>query len=82
MKASSSLKARNAANPTWRQQADTTAVIWEYGYDQADQLTSAVKTSTATPATILQRFAYAYDPGGNRTIEQMTMPSHYRRMTT
>jgi RHS repeat-associated protein len=56
---------------TWRQQADTTAVLWEYGYDQADQLTSAVKKSTATPATILQRFAYAYDPVGNRTVEQI-----------
>jgi len=56
---------------TWRQQADTTAVLWEYGYDPADQLTSAVKKSTATPATILQRFAYAYDPSGNRTVEQI-----------
>lgn len=56
---------------TWRQQADTTAVLWEYGYDRADQLTSAVKKSTATPATILQRFAYAYDPAGNRTVEQI-----------
>jgi len=55
----------------WRQQADTTAVLWEYGYDRADQLISAVKKSTATPATILQRFAYAYDPAGNRTVEQI-----------
>jgi len=56
---------------TWRQQADTTAAVWEYGYDPADQLTSAVKKSTITPSTILQRFAYAYDPGGNRTVEQI-----------
>ncbi len=28
---------------TWRQQADATAVLWTYGYDAADQLTSAVK---------------------------------------
>ena len=56
---------------TWRQQADTTAVLWSIGYDPADQLTSAVKLSTSTPATILQRYAYAYDPGGNRTIEQI-----------
>jgi RHS repeat-associated protein len=56
---------------TWRQQADSTAVMWEYGYDLADQLVSAVKKSTGTPASILQRFAYAYDPAGNRTVEQI-----------
>jgi RHS repeat-associated protein len=56
---------------TWRQQADSTAVLWAYGYDPADQLIAAVKQSTGTPATILQRFAYAYDPAGNRTVEQI-----------
>ena len=30
---------------TWRQQADATAVVWDYGYDAADQLTGAVKAS-------------------------------------
>jgi YD repeat-containing protein len=56
---------------TWRQQADTTAVLWKYGYDPADQLTSAVKHATDTPQTVLKRYAYAYDPGGNRTVEQI-----------
>ena len=56
---------------TWRQQSDSTAVLWEYGYDPADQLIAAVKKSTGTPSTILQRFAYAYDPAGNRTVEQV-----------
>jgi RHS repeat-associated protein len=56
---------------TWRQQADTTAVLWKYGYDQADQLISAVKHATDTPQTVLKRYAYAYDPGGNRTVEQI-----------
>lgn len=56
---------------TWRQQSDSTAVVWEYVYDQVDQLLAAVKKSTATPATVLQRFAYAYDPAGNRTVEQI-----------
>jgi YD repeat-containing protein len=56
---------------TWRQQADTTAVVWRYGYDAADQLTRAVKHATDTQETILQRFAYAYDPAGNRTVEQI-----------
>jgi RHS repeat-associated protein len=56
---------------TSRQQADTTAVVWKYGYDAANQLTSAVKHATDTSQTILQRFAYAYDPAGNRTVEQI-----------
>lgn len=56
---------------TWRQQADSTAVQWAYGYDAADQLTSAVKWSTGGTPAILQRFAYAYDPAGNRTTEQI-----------
>jgi RHS repeat-associated protein len=56
---------------TWRQQADSTAVLWRYGYDPADQLISAVKHATDTPQTVLQRFHYAYDPAGNRTVEQI-----------
>src|SRR5581483_6537385 len=55
---------------TWRQQADATAVDWAYGYDAADQLTRAVKTADADGA-LLQRFAYAYDPAGNRLSEQI-----------
>lgn len=56
---------------TWRQQADSTAVVWKYGYDQADRLTAAVKHATDTPETVLKRYAYAYDPAGNRTVEQI-----------
>jgi YD repeat-containing protein len=56
---------------TWRQQADTTAVTWQYGYDAADQLTSAIKRATDPQQTILKRYAYAYDPAGNRTVEQI-----------
>ncbi len=56
---------------TWRQQADTTAVSWNYRYDPADQLVGAVKQATDPQATVLQRYAYAYDPGGNRTAEQI-----------
>ena len=56
---------------TWRQQADTTAVTWKYGYDAADQLIRAVKHATDTNETILKRYAYAYDPAGNRTVEQI-----------
>jgi RHS repeat-associated protein len=56
---------------TWRQQADTTAVIWDYGYDNANQLIRAVKRGTDPQATVLQRFAYGYDPAGNRLYEQI-----------
>jgi hypothetical protein len=56
---------------TWRQQADATAVLWEYGYDNADQLTRAVKHATDPQQTVLQRFNYAYDPAGNRLGEQI-----------
>jgi RHS repeat-associated protein len=56
---------------TWRQQADSTAVLWTYTYDAADQLLTAVKESTANPPVTLQRFAYTYDPAGNRTSEQI-----------
>jgi RHS repeat-associated protein len=55
----------------WRQQNDATAVLWDYAYDNADQLTRAVKRDDAQPTTILQRFAYAYDPAGNRLAEQI-----------
>ena len=56
---------------TWRQQADTTAVNWRYGYDAADQLTNAVKESTGPTPVIQKRYAYGYDPAGNRLFEQI-----------
>ena len=56
---------------TWRQQADTTAVNWRYGYDAADQLTSAIKESTDAVPLVQKRYAYGYDPAGNRLFEQI-----------
>ena len=56
---------------TWRQQADTTAVNWRYGYDAADQLTSAIKESTDPVPVIQKRYGYGYDPAGNRLFEQI-----------
>ena len=41
------------------------------GYDAAEQLTAAVKQTTETTPTVLERFAYNYDPAGNRTGEQI-----------
>jgi RHS repeat-associated protein len=55
---------------TWRQQADTAAVLWEYGYDGADQLTAATKKSTDPTPTVLKRYRYAYDAAGNRLAAQ------------
>ncbi|MGC4083213.1 MAG: RHS repeat-associated core domain-containing protein [Vicinamibacterales bacterium] len=65
---------------TWRQQADSTATLWSYGYDAADQLTRAVQWSTDPTPVVLKRYAYTYDPAGNRTSEQIddaiTMATH------
>jgi RHS repeat-associated protein len=67
---------------TWRQQADSAAVLWTYRYDAADQLTSAVKATTDPTAQVLNRYGYAYDPAGNRTVEQIddaiTLTGHDR----
>jgi len=56
---------------TWRQQADTTAVMWGYGYDVADQLTWAVEKTTDPVPTVIKSYTYGYDPAGNRTTEQI-----------
>jgi RHS repeat-associated protein len=57
---------------TWQQQAGNAAPErWRYGYDRADQLTSALKETTDAVPAVLQRLAYGYDPAGNRVFEQM-----------
>jgi RHS repeat-associated protein len=57
---------------TWQQQAGSAAPErWRYGYDRADQLTSALKETTDPTPTVLQRLAYGYDPAGNRVFEQI-----------
>jgi RHS repeat-associated protein len=57
---------------TWQQQADSEApTLWTYGYDRADQLTSAVHQATGGTPSIIKRYAYSYDPAGNRTSEQI-----------
>ena len=43
----------------------------EDGYDEADQLVAAVEESTDTTPVILRRLGSAYDPAGNRTVEQV-----------
>jgi RHS repeat-associated protein len=56
---------------TWRQQGDTTAVIWNYGYDAANHLTAAVKKTTDPVPTVLKSYMYRYDAAGNRMAEQV-----------
>jgi hypothetical protein len=56
---------------SWRQQTDDHAVIWKYAYDMADQLVQASETSTDAVPASLKRYVYAYDPAGNRTVEQI-----------
>jgi YD repeat-containing protein len=54
---------------TWQQQADaSTPTKYTLGYDNADQLTSAVQSDTSTNATVSSN-GYGYDPAGNRLSE-------------
>jgi hypothetical protein len=56
---------------SWTQQADgNTPVVYGYGYDGADQLLRAVKTSS-TGGAALDTYGYRYDPAGNRLGQQM-----------
>jgi RHS repeat-associated protein len=57
---------------TWLQQVDSDPpVLWVYGYDAADQLTSAVKGTTGPSPEILASYRYGYDATANRTFEQI-----------
>jgi len=52
---------------TWAQQTDMNpAQTYTFEYDRVDQLTAAT-LAAATP----KRYRYAYDPAGNRTVEQV-----------
>ncbi len=56
---------------TWSQQTDSNpAQVYEFGYDRVDQLTAATLKNAATQA-VLKRYRYAYDPAGNRSVEQI-----------
>jgi RHS repeat-associated protein len=65
---------------TWRQQVGAVtaqARTWAFGYDQADQLTSAVATQGG--ATV-QSYGWSYDSAGNRltqTVDGATATSSY-----
>src|SRR6185295_10131584 len=54
---------------TWSQQAGATPPsLHSFGYDAADQLLSATVTNAGT---LINTFAYSYDPSANRLTEQV-----------
>jgi RHS repeat-associated protein len=56
---------------TWTQQRDSSVTnTYTFGYDLADQLTSAVLKNTGSGA-IQSEYSYTYDKAGNRTSEQI-----------
>lgn len=56
---------------TWTQQVGANpAKVYAFGYDAADQLTSA-RISGPPALPVPSRFSYAYDKTGNRTGEQL-----------
>ena len=58
----------------WSQQAGAqTPSVFSLGYDEADQLLSAAVTNAGALVNI---FAYAYDPSGNRLAEQVGTTNH------
>jgi RHS repeat-associated protein len=56
---------------TWTQQYETTTHAYDFSYDLADQLVGAVYRTTSGTPTILKRYGYGYDGGGNRTGTQV-----------
>jgi RHS repeat-associated protein len=57
---------------SWFQQTDGDPVIqWQYTYDAADELMTAVESSTTPSVAVLKRYAYGYDLAKNRTVEQI-----------
>jgi len=56
---------------TWSQQVGAnTPKLYTLGYDAGDQLTTA-SVSGPSPLPVPSRFAYSFDPAGNRTAEQL-----------
>jgi RHS repeat-associated protein len=56
----------------WTQQSGTSpANAYDFGYDNADEISSAIYRTTDPTPVILRRYGYAYDPAGNRTAEQI-----------
>jgi len=56
---------------TWIQQDSNPARAYDFEFDQANQLRTGVWRTTDPTPTILKRYAYSFDPAGNRTVEQI-----------
>jgi RHS repeat-associated protein len=54
----------------WTQKSVGTEKYFDLSYDQADQLIAATQKKTSNNS-LVKRFAYHYDPAGNRTTEQI-----------
>ena len=48
----------------------TNTASYQYGYDRADQLLSAVAAVSGTQSPV-DAYGYRYDAAGNRTVEQI-----------
>jgi RHS repeat-associated protein len=59
-----------AGNLIGKTAADGSGITWAYGYDDADQLTSAVEEDTS--GTVLTQATYTYDAIGDRIGETVT----------
>ena len=55
---------------SWTQVTGTNTASYQYGYDRADQLLSAVAAVSGTQSPV-DAYGYRYDPAGNRTVEQI-----------
>src|SRR5262249_58836570 len=54
---------------TWSQQIGTQPpAVYNFAYDDMNQLTSAILSQGTS---VIRTFSYAYDPAGNRLIEQI-----------
>jgi RHS repeat-associated protein len=56
---------------TWTQQYESTTRAYDFGYEETDQLASAVYRTIGGSPTILKRYGYSYDSAGNRTNQQV-----------
>ena len=61
---------------TWQRQTDNNSpLLWTIGYDDADQLKSAVETNIAIPLPSIMQWLYSYDANGNNWDPSGNSPS-------
>jgi len=56
----------------WTQQTDASpGKVYEFNYDSTSQLLSGILKTQGPSPSVLKRYGYAYDKGGNRATEQI-----------